>query len=396
MRPAIAVCCAVLFVVAAGLAGRGLTPLTGASVDFAEYAAAARVLQAGGNMYDAQSLLGEQLPVGLPGKRPGTDKLTPDAIMMWNPPWVTPIVLPLAWVGWGPGFAAWIAIEFVAVMVSVGLMWRMFGGPPRGLLVTFALTLVYPASIYLLYFGQITGLMLLGVAGFAAALRAGRPGVAGLALALTAIKPHLLFTFAALVAADALYRAPVRRAVLVGVLVLVGCALVPLAYRPGVWGEYVTATGLPTDDYHVAPADWDPPILAGVFAKQLDNSTAAKFAPSIVATLIWLGVWWRDRRTWDWAERVPAVILTCLLTTGYGAWVFDLVLNLVALVWVAARLGHAGGRLAFYFATVYLAAVAIYLLTPFPALLVTPSVGVFVFAAWWVTRPGTSPGVAAV
>ena len=391
MRPAIVVAAVVILVVAAGLVGQVLPPSVGAKVDFAEYGAAARVLRSGGDMYDPRSLLEHQLPAGMVGERPGTAKAMPDAQMMWNPPWVTPLVLPLAWVGWGPGFAAWVMAQFLAVLISVALMWSSFGGPRRLLPLALVLALAFPPLLYLLRFGQSSGFMLLGLAGFLAALKANRPLLAGLALALTAVKPHLLFTFAALVAADALIRPGRRRAVAVGVLVLGVCALTPVLLRPGVWQEYVAATKMPSDDFHVAPADWDPPILAGEFAKLVGGSMAAKFAPSVVATLVWLGIWWRGRRDWDWAGRLPAVVLTCLLTTGYGAWLFDLTLLLVPLVWVGARLANAGGRAALYFGNAYLIGCAFLLAAPVVPLSVTPVIALYTLAAWAVTRPVARP-----
>ena len=390
MRIAAVSCCALVAVAAAALAGRWVPAGVGATVDFAEYAGAARVLAGGGDMYDARSLLAEQLPAGWVGLRPGTDKQTPDAQMMWNPPWVAPLILPLARVGWGPGFAAWVTAQLLAVAASALLLWRSFGGPPSRTAAALALALAFPPSIFLLKLGQISGLCLLGLAGFLAALRAGRPAVAGAALALTAVKPHLLVTFAAVLAADALIRPAPRRAVVVGVLILAACSLVPVAYRGGVWGEYVAATRLPTDEFHVSTGDWNVPILAGKLARLAGESVAVQFAPSALATLAWLGVWWRRRHDWDWTEVMPALVLTCLLTTGYGAWGFDLVLLLVPLAWAGTRLARAGGRPALYGVAAYLFGCAAICLSNVPVVLWTPAAALFTLAAWLVTRPGTS------
>ena len=391
MRPAAVICTVVLVVGAAAVGGRWLPARAGASVDFAEYAGAARVLAGGGDMYDARSLLAEQLPAGWAGRRPGSDKQTPDAMMMWNPPWVAPLVLPLAAVGWGPGFCAWVALELLAVAASGALLWRSFGGPPRHTPAAVALALCFPPAIFLAKLGQISGLSLLGLAGFLAALNAGRPALAGLALALTAVKPHLLVTFAAVVAADALFRRDTRKAVAVGVLVLAAGALVPVLYRAGVWGEYVAATRLPTDEYHVSTGDWDVPIFAGKLANLAGGSAAVRFAPSVAATLAWLAVWWNRRRNWDWAEALPALVLTCLLTTGYGAWGFDLVLLLVPLMWAGARLARLGGRPALYGVSAYLLGCAAVLLVGVPVIAWTPAAAVYTIVTWRVTRRGTGP-----
>ena len=396
MRPAIAVCCALLAIVLAGFAGQWLPASVGGSVDFAEYASASRVLCRGGDMYDARSLLAEQLPAGWVGRRPKSDKETPDALMMWNPPWVTPLIWPLAQVSWGSGYAAWVTLQLVAVIAAALLLWRSFAGPPRVIAVAIVLALIFPPTIFLAKLGQISGLSLLGLAGFLAALRAGRPALAGCALALTAVKPHLLVTFAVVLAADALFRPAPRRVVLVGVLILAVSALVPVVYRVSVWSDYVAATRLPTDDYHVSTADWNAPIFAGKLSHLVGGSIAVQFAPSVLATCVWLGIWWRRRRKWNWADAMPALVLTCLLTTGYGAWGFDLVLLLVPLLWAGARLAQAGGRRTLYGLALYLVGCAAVFLTDFPVIAWTPAATIFTLAAWWVTRPGTSPGVAAV
>src|SRR5262249_54985090 len=52
----------------------------------------------------------------------------------------------------------------------------------------------------------------------------------------------------------------------------------------------------------------------------------------------------RHRRTWDWQRQTPALLFASLLTAPYGAWPFDLVVLLPALLRVAVPLLSAPRR----------------------------------------------------
>ncbi len=372
----------------AGVAGHRLPDSAGGNADYAEYGAAARALLARENPYDAETLLRYELPAGWVGDRPGAGKPTPDAQMMWNPPWVAPLILPLGVLGWGPGYAAWAAANFAAVLAAVGLLWRVYHG--RGYLTcVLVLAAVFPPTLFLVRLGQISGFSLLGLAGFVAGLRANRPVLAGVALALTGVKPHLLLSFAAVAAAVAVVDRGTRRAVVAGCLVLAAAAVVPVAFRPGVWPEYVAATDAPTDEFHVAPAGWDPPVLSAKLSKAFDNSMAVQFAPSAAATIAVLAVWWVRRRDCDWPRELPVLTLVCLLTTGYGAWGFDLVLLLVPLTRAAARVAADGrARVVLWCLLAYFGFAAGVSLGLVPVVLWTPLVAVFTLTVWAVCRPG--------
>lgn len=337
---------AALFVIAAGFAGRFLPSDAAGKTDFVEYAAAARLLLAGDNPYDASKLLPLQREAGWGD---------PKADMMWNPPWVFPLVLPTALVPWNPGLAAWVAVQLLAVMASAVLSWRLAGGPGRLLWAAAATALLFAPAFYLYRMGQISGFLLLGLAGFAAGMRAGRPALAGAAAALTAIKPHLLLPFAVLLVCDACVSRATRRAVLVGGGVLALAAAFPMLWNPDVWRQYAEAVRAPGDEFHYAPSDWDPPILAGKIAHEVGGGMAVQMLPSVLATAVLVGYWWTKRRAWDWSRELPRVVVVAYLTTGYGAWGFDAVVLLLPVVQAAAWLaGSPNGRLRLWAAAAYL------------------------------------------
>ena len=383
-------------VVAAGVAGRALPPPGLAAADFFEYRAAAEVLARGGDPYDGKSLLEVQLPGGWVDDKSPPD--APRAQMMWNPPWVAPLILPFAAADWGPGYLAWCALQTWLVAASALLLWWTYGErTPLGYLAALAVALVFSPDYWLVVMGQISGYLLFGVAGFAAAMHAGRPGLAGAALALTAVKPHLLLPLGVLLGAAAVAgdRAA-RRAALVGGAILILAALAPLPLRPGVWGEYFRAAAAPGDEFHFAPSQWNPPIPAGYLRRALGLPTAAQFVPSVVVTAALVAHWWPRRRGWDWPNATPPVVLLSVLSTGYGAWLFDLCVLLVPVTQAAAWLARSPNRLARLVGAAALAAFAASVNAGvFPKVLWTSAIALGYVGAWLAARrhPGGPAGV---
>jgi hypothetical protein len=329
----------VLVVAAGGLVGTRFPPHVVGNGDFVEYAAAARLLLAGQNPYDARLLLPVQKAAGWGTGQPPDEPLRAD--MMWNPPWALPIVMPLGLVGFGPGLGAWVMLQAVAVAWASAWAWRASGGLARLTAAAVGLGFVFAPTVLVLRVAQIGGLIAFGLGGFAAGMRAGRPGLAGAAAALTALKPHLFVPFAVLLACDALASRATRKAVGVGAAVLAVLAVVPTAWTPGVWGQYLEAVKAPSDEFHVAPGDWAPPALSYRLAAALGGGLGAQFVPSAAATAVLVAYWWTRRRAWDWPRELPAVVLVGVLSTGYGAWGFDLVVLLPAVMqaatWAAGR-----------------------------------------------------------
>jgi hypothetical protein len=339
----------VALVVAAALAGRWVPDSAAGVTDFVEYRAAATLLLAGEDPYDPAKLHPIQKAVGWPFEK---------ADMMWNPPWVFPVVLPTGLLPWGSGLLAWGVLQLGVVLLSAGLVWRVSGGPDRLLWVALAVAVVFVPTFFLVRLGQVSGLLLLGLAGFAAAMRAGRPGLAGAAAALTAVKPHLFLPFAVLLACDAFVSRATRRAVLVGAAVLGLCAAFPLAWNPDVWRQYFEAVRAPSSAYHHAPSDWKPPTLSAELREATGGGLAVQFAPSVVTTAVLVGYWLVTvrRGRWDWSRELPLVTLVSVLATGYGAWGFDLVILLLPVVQAATWLADGSRpRLALWSAAGFLA-----------------------------------------
>src|SRR5262249_45600274 len=196
-----------------------LTPTLFVPCDFIAFWSSAILFADGHNPYDPALLLPLQYDAGF---RLGY------AITMFNPPWVLPLLAPLAALPVRSAFALGLAVQFALVQVAAGWLWRAFGGDARGRWVPAALALAFAPTFLLLTSGQLTGLAIFGLAGFLR-FRPTRPILAGCLGALTAIKPHLFGLFALALALDAVRCRDGRRVILAGAVTLAVLPAVALA-----------------------------------------------------------------------------------------------------------------------------------------------------------------------
>ena len=83
--------------------------------DFVEYWSAGRLNLAGGNPYGSDELFALQREYGCPKDRP---------VMMYNPPWTLPFVMPFGALDYGTGRLAWLLLSLGLVLVCAGAAWR--------------------------------------------------------------------------------------------------------------------------------------------------------------------------------------------------------------------------------------------------------------------------------
>lgn len=306
-----------------------------APLDFAEYWTAGALNAGGRDPYSGANVRAVQRGLGLDDT----------AIMMWNPPWVLTLVMPLGLLPFRIAYGVWVLLHLALVVVSAELLWRTFGGPARARPVAYAVALTFAPTVFLIGAGQITAVALFGLAGYLYYSRAGRPLTAGACAALTAVKPHLLVLFALglLLAAR---RVQGRKVLLGGVLVGALACVPPTLANPDVWAQYRAAVAGPSTPDHNHVSVWAPPI-AGWWLRQAvpGHPFAVQWAP-LVAAVGAFTVWrWRTRGAGaERAEYLPWVVGLSLLAAPYGAWAFDLVLLLVPVLAVAARLAATPNR----------------------------------------------------
>jgi hypothetical protein len=300
--------------------------------DFLQYWAAGRLNLTGGNPYDPDALFELQKAAGRPNDHP---------VRMWNPPWTLAVTMPLGVLDARTAQLVWIGAQFVLVVLAAGWLWRLYGGNPKHTAVAWALAAVAPMTAAVFFAGQSSGWLFVGLVGFYAAVKTNRPRLAGLA-ALCALKPHLFLPFWVLLVLDATRGRGGCARLGWGIAAGLGMVLVPMAFNPSVWGQYLAALRDPGGAGHVPLSAWEPPLL-GYWLRHYTDRAAfwIQFVPTAVVLLATPVYWWVRRKTWDWSAELPRVVLGGAIAAPYGAWDFDLVVLLVPLVAAAVRLSRA-------------------------------------------------------
>jgi hypothetical protein len=235
----------------------------------------------------------------------------------------------------------WIGMQVAAVIAACGLLWRTYGGPAHLRWLAALIGMTSAPAAWMVLWGQNTGFVLLGLAGFAY-FRRDRPAVAGAFAALTALKPHLLAPFGVLLILDAVTRRG-RIALASGAAALALTLIVSLAANPNVIAQYRQAVRDPGPGA-ASLRDWVLPVASYWLRISLGIGFWVQFVPCLlVCTGLAVHRLYRGNR-WNWNDQLPLVVWLSVLATPYGGWIFDLTVLLVPLIAVAARLIHAPHR----------------------------------------------------
>jgi hypothetical protein len=295
--------------------------------DFVEYWSAGRLNLAGGNPYDPAQLFALQRDYGCPDDRP---------IMMYNPPWTLPFVMPFALLDYGTARLAWLLVHLALLLVSAGAAWRLFGGSAERRWLAWLLAIACFPTLIALRMGQIAPLMLAGLVGFLYFQRQSRDGLAGLALVPVMVKPQLfhLVWLALLLWAIHGRRWLVLGGAATGLITATGIAL---ATNPHVLAQYAAVI------ISHPPVECLSPTAGAVLRALLGRERFwLQFLPPLLGSAWFVVYWVRHRNAWEWSEQLPLVLLVSLLTTSYGAWAFDLVVLLLAVLRLAVSLSRTG------------------------------------------------------
>jgi hypothetical protein len=197
----------------------------------------------------------------------------------------------------------------------------------------------FAGTWWLVTYGQNTGLILLGLAGFLH-FREKKPVAAGACAALTALKPHLLAVFGVLLVADLFSRRD-WKPVAAGVATIACALAAALIANPNAVAQFVEAARHPAEG--ATPlSEWWLPVPSFWLRKWLaPDKFWVQFIPCALACVGFLAYRIRKGAAWDWRRMLPLVVAMSFLTTPYGGWVFDLPVLLVPVVWAAARFASA-------------------------------------------------------
>jgi hypothetical protein len=297
--------------------------------DFVEYWAAAKLTLNGQNPFAAELLLPLQQHAG---------RDTNEAIMMWNPPWSLPAVLPLGLFDARTAQLLWLVLHFIVTAFCADRLWLLLGGARNRRWLALALVYAFMPTQFALSSGQISIFLLLGAVLYWECERRNWQYLAGAATVLLAIKPHLAYLVWTAIAVDAVTRGR-WRVIVGGAVVGVICAAIPLAFNPQVWHQYADAMA------NRPPSQWLSPTLGTVlrfaFGEQL-------FRLQFVSVMLGLGwfAWyrWQKSREWNAIEQLPLLLAVSFVSAPYGAWPFDMVLLLPAVFVIAVA--AIGGRTA--------------------------------------------------
>ncbi|MBM3981854.1 MAG: DUF2029 domain-containing protein [Planctomycetes bacterium] len=288
--------------------------------DFVEYWAAARLTLNGENPFDEARLLELQRAAG---------RATDEAVMMWNPPWALPAVLPLGLLPAREAQLLWLLVHLGVTGFCADRLWLLCGGARARRWVGWALAFAFLPTAFALSSGQIGPFLLLGAVLFLECARRWDRDrrweyAAGVATVLLAIKPHLAYLVWAGLAVDAVAHGR-WRVLAGGALTGLACAVLPMAFNPQVWHQYADAMG------NRPPAQWASPTLGTLLRMAFGEELfRLQFVP-VALGLAWFAWFrWLARAGWNWFDRLPLVLLVSFVTTPYGAWPFDMVLLLPA------------------------------------------------------------------
>jgi hypothetical protein len=262
--------------------------------------------------------------------------------MMWNPPWTLSLAMPIGLLPARLAQLLWLIASLALIVGCSDRLWIEYGGSVEKRWVAWVLSLTFVPSLFVLQAGQIGPFILLGITGFLVAVRRGFPWLAGSFGVFMAIKPHLVYLFWVSLAAWATWRPlPTRWKVIAGGVIagLIATAI-PLACNSQVLNQYWEAVTQRT------PTQWRSPTIGSYLREALgEERFGLQYIPMAIgfAWLVWEA--WRSRaRPWSWLEQMPMLLLVSFVTASYGAWPFDLVILLPAVIQVAAGLARNGDR----------------------------------------------------
>jgi Glycosyltransferase family 87 len=263
-----------------------------------------------------------------------------DGILMWNPPWTLPLVLPFGALDVRLAHLLWLALQFTALVFCSDRLWRLYGGAADYRWVGWLIALTFLPSYFALTAGQISPLILLGATLFLHFSERRSDLLMGVAAVLMAIKPHLCYLFWIALLCWAVRE---RRWKVLAGGVATGILLIaiPLAFDHGLLQHYWLAfTNQP-------PSQYRSPTLAHCVRVLIDPDNFRLQFLALLPGLAWFVPWFYwHRNRWEWQEQMPWLLLVSVLTTAYGGWPFDLVLLLVPVMQIAARVqGRESARL---------------------------------------------------
>jgi hypothetical protein len=300
------------------------------TTDLVAYWGASRLMWDGENPYDFAKLYDIQLDQGFRNEEP---------IVMWNPPWLLVWLAPLSFLPFPAAVVVWMVVSGGLILLSASLVWLSLGESEtvHNVGLAWVAAFAFVPCLFMLQMGQMSSLLILGLAGFFYFESRGQEYSAGTYLALTTIKPHVVY----LVWVALLWWILTQRRwkSVAGILTVLLPSIALLAiFRPAAITGYRAILAQP-------PVQFTTPTFGGIARLLTVNHMPwIQFAIPFVtglAVLVYLCV---RRCPFQWKLDLEVLLLVSVPTAAYG-WSFDqvvLILPYLRIVsWATAgELGH--------------------------------------------------------
>jgi hypothetical protein len=296
--------------------------------DFIEYWAAGALNLAGENPYDPELIHAVELANSFEADEP---------LLMYNPPPMLTIGMLLGAAPYRTAAAAWLCVLGISLVSSITILWKLAGGSRRHVGTLIVVSIWFAPTLFALFFGQVSVVILLGLALFLKFERSENYFCAGATTFTLLIKPHLVYLIAIAVAAWGLQRRSTP--FFLGIAFAASLAAVPALFNPNVYVDYAGILEWGTiGQYSTSTAG----SAARLMADQ-QGRFGMQFLPAVVGlSYLIVRLIKAPLSSWDWQRELPGLVVVSLATSAYG-WVYDQVLLLVVLVpFLASVVGRTG------------------------------------------------------
>lgn len=316
---------ALLLVFLGTVAARPRQQASGNVNDFVEYWTAARQVLVGRDPYAPEPVLALERQVGF---------VQSQALIMRNPPWIVPVIVPLGLLSFNHAQQLWFGLGLMAIFFSGRWVWELYGAETDSLWIPGLVTGLFLPVAVALAIGQISPLVLLGIAGFLHFEKRKKLVLAGAFLFLVALKPHLVFlVWAALLCWSIRARTIRTIAALCSITAL--ASFVAALLDHAIFSQYFNLM-------NSGVIEEVTPTLSGWLRLSLGRYYPLQLFPALLA-LIWFFFHWRSSESrWQWPDEMPMLLLISILTISYS-WFFDQVV-LLPCVFRAAAWAVSGRR----------------------------------------------------
>ena len=295
--------------------------------DFVRFWAGAKLNLGGENPFDPTNINRLQAEAGMATSGEGITSI------ILNPPWALSFFLPFGILSYPLSRLIWLLISIILIVICSSLLWRYYDGLPNQKWIAWLVAVIFAPTISVLEKGQIAPMLILSIVGFLYFEEYRRNDLAaGAFLALATIKPQIAYIFGLAVLFWIIRER--RWLVFVGAGgTTIFLTLLPMIFNPSVIQQYLSAM----QTYQTA--EWATPTFGSYLRFFLFGTNAIwpQFLPVIFGVLWFAFDWHRHAQSWNWVERLPALLLVSLLTAPY-AWTYDYVILLPAVIQAAVWL----------------------------------------------------------